>query len=198
MPRRTANTIPTIAGLAVAAVLIVAGVLLTLGHSFVSNQVYNDLATQKIYFPASNSPAITSLPAASAAEAGKYADQLVTTGPQAQAYADTIMAAQVNHLGGGLSYSQLIDEVAVSRSNAKAAEIQAANVFRAESIRGQLLSSYEFWKVGQVMFNAAFVAFAAAAVLLIVSAFGLAGRRTVEAATEAEPKLAELPVVETV
>jgi hypothetical protein len=197
MPKRTINPISTFAGLVVAAVMIVAGVLLTLGHSSVTSEVQNELTAQKIYFPAANSPQVTKLPATDAAAMSKYAGQLMTTGPQAETYADDLMSVQIRGVGGGLSYAQLATEAAASRKDAKALEIEAANVFRAETIRGQLLNSYAFWKVGQIMLIGAYVAFATAAVLLIVSAFGLARRRQTAAEAETQPKLAPIPAVET-
>ena len=47
-------------GIAVAAVLIVAGALLTFGSTFIGGQVHDQLAAQKIYFPAADSPGVAS------------------------------------------------------------------------------------------------------------------------------------------
>ena len=56
MRRRTFDAIATAAGLVLAAILLVAGVLLMWGHSFVNSQVHSQLAAQKIYFPAEQQP----------------------------------------------------------------------------------------------------------------------------------------------
>src|SRR5215469_16918090 len=50
MRKRTFDALLVVAGLALAAILLVAGGLLTWGHVFVSNQVHDQLAAQKIYF----------------------------------------------------------------------------------------------------------------------------------------------------
>ena len=72
MRRRTFDAIVAAAGLAIAAILVVAGGLLVWGHSFVTNEVHSQLAAQKIFFPAKNSPEITSLPKADAAAMSKW------------------------------------------------------------------------------------------------------------------------------
>jgi hypothetical protein len=58
MRRRTFDALAVGVGLLIAAVLLVAGGLLTWGHSFVNDEVHSQLAAQKIIFPANNSPAI--------------------------------------------------------------------------------------------------------------------------------------------
>ena len=58
MRRRTFDTLISAAGLIVVAVLAVAGGLLTWGHNYIGHEVHTQLAAQKIYFPANNSPAI--------------------------------------------------------------------------------------------------------------------------------------------
>ena len=63
-------------------------------------------------------------------------------------------------------------------------------MFRGETLRGMLLNAYGFWKMGQIMFIGAIVAFAAAVVFLILSILGFVhmGRAAPEA--EVFPKLA--------
>ena len=56
-----ANRIVSVA--AIAAVLLVAGVLLTWAHSYVHDQVHSQLAAEKIYFPTRGSASLTALPA---------------------------------------------------------------------------------------------------------------------------------------
>ena len=58
MRRRTFDILVATAGLFLAVMLIVSGVLLTWAHTFIGNEVHTQLAAQQIYFPASNSPAI--------------------------------------------------------------------------------------------------------------------------------------------
>jgi len=196
MRRRTFDAIATIAGLAIAAVMIVAGVLLTWGHSFVTSEVHTQLSAQKIVFPAQNSPEITSLPKADATAMSKYAGQLMTTGAQAETYADHFIAVHLVKIGGGQTYSQLSGKALADPKNAALAA-QVATVFRGETLRGLLLNGYGFWKMGQIMLIAAFAAFGAAALMLLLSLFGIAHLRRVAPEAEVLPRLAKGTQVQT-
>ena len=196
MRRRTFDAIATIAGLAIAAVMIVAGVLLTWGHSFVTSEVHTQLSAQKIVFPAQNSPEITSLPKADATAMSKYAGQLMTTGAQAETYADHFIAVHLVKIGGGQTYSQLSGKALADPKNGALAA-QVATVFRGETLRGLLLNGYGFWKMGQIMLIAAFAAFSAAALMLLLSLFGIAHLRRVAPEAEVLPRLAKGTQVQT-
>ncbi len=196
MRRRTFDAIMTAAGLAIAAVLIVAGALLTWGHSFVTSDVHSQLAAQKIVFPAANSQEITALPKADATAMKQYAGQLMTTGAQAEVWADHFIAVHLKEIGGGQTYSQLSAKSMANPKNATlAGEVQT--VFRGETLRGLLLNAYGFWKMGQIMLIGAFVAFGAAALMLILSVLGIVHLRRVAPEKEVLPKLAAHPVVQT-
>ena len=101
MRRRTFDALMVFAGLALAAILLVAGGLLTWGHSFVNSEVHNQLAAQKIVFPAANSPAIKALPKADAAAMKQYAGQTMTNGAQAEVYADHFIATTSRRSAAG-------------------------------------------------------------------------------------------------
>ena len=79
MRRRTFDALMVFAGLALTAVLLVAGGLLAWGHSFVSSEVRSQLAAQKIMFPPAASGAVKALPKADAAAMRVYAGQLLRT-----------------------------------------------------------------------------------------------------------------------
>src|SRR5690348_11947137 len=107
MRRRTFDAVATIAGLVLVVVLAIGGGLLLWGHSVVNSDVHNQLAAQKTVFPAANSPEIKALPASDATAMKAYAGQLMTTGAQAQAYADHFIAVHLREIAGGKTYSQL-------------------------------------------------------------------------------------------
>ena len=149
MRRRTFDALATTAGLVIAAVLLVAGGLLLWGHNFVSDQVHTQLAAQKIYFPPASSGAIKALPAADAKAMTTYAGQQMTTGAQAQTYADHFIAVHLREIGGGKTYAQLATaSLAQPKNAALAAQVQT--VFRGETLRGLLLNAYGFWQMGQI------------------------------------------------
>jgi hypothetical protein len=185
MRRRTFDALATTAGLVLAIILLAAGGLLMWGHSFVDSQVHNQLAAQKIYFPANNSPAIK---APEFAAMHQYAGQLMTTGAQAEVYANHFIANHLKVIGGGLTYSQLSAKALTQPGNVKLAA-QVNLMFRGTTLRGLLLSSYAFWKMGEIALWAALVSFVGAAMLLVLSILGFAHVRRVGADTEVFPGL---------
>jgi hypothetical protein len=107
----------------------------------------------------------------------------MTNGAQARTYADHFIAVHLGEIGGGKTYSQLS---AASLAHPKDAALagQVQTVFRGETLRGLLLNAYAFWEIGQIMLIGAIVAFAAAAAMLIMAAFGIAHLRRVPAQAE--------------
>jgi hypothetical protein len=179
MRRRTFDALVSATGLLLAAVLLIAGGLLTWGHVFVSNQVHNQLVAQKIVFPTTTNPEFKALPKADAAAMAPYAGQTMTTGAQAQAYADHFIAVHLQGIGGGKTYSQLSAEAMAQPANAALAG-QVAAVFKGTTLRSMLLEAYGFWTIGQIALIAAIVSFAAAGLMLILAILGFIHlRRTV-------------------
>ena len=134
--------------------------------SFSTGQVHDNLAAQQIVFPPANSPAITSLPAADAAAMTAYAGQQMTTGAQAETYADHFIAVHLREIAGGQTYSQVSTAAQADPTNAKlAGEVQT--LFRGETLRGLLLNSYGWAQIGQYAGYAAIgLAIAAGAVFM--------------------------------
>jgi hypothetical protein len=168
MRRRTFDALVSVTGLVLAAVLAVAGGLLLWGHSFVDGQVSSQLTAQKIVFPVANSPAIK---APEFAAMRQYAGQTMTTGAQAQVYADHFIANHLKEIGGGQTYAQLSGKALAQPNNTKlAAQVDA--MFKGTTLRGMLLNAYAFWTMGQIALWAAIVSFIGAGLLLILSALG--------------------------
>jgi hypothetical protein len=180
MRRKTFDVLTSAVGLALAVIMLVAGGLLLWGHNFINNEVHNQLAAQKIVFPANNSPAIK---APEFAAMHQYAGQLMTTGAQAEVYADHFIANHLKVIGGGLTYSQLSAKAIAQPKNAALAG-QVATVFKGETLRGLLLNAYAFGTMGMLAGIAAIVAFAGGIVLLILSALGFAHQRRAPAEAE--------------
>jgi hypothetical protein len=186
MRRRTFDAVATIAGLALAVVLAAGGGLLLWGHSVVNTDVHNQLAAQKIVFPAANSPEIK---APEFAAMHQYAGQMMTNGAQAEVYADHFIANHLKEIGGGKTYAQLSAEsLAQPKNTALAQQVQA--MFRGETLRGLLLNAYGWWQVGQIMLISAIVAFCAAGLFLVLSGLGFWHLRRAAPEAEVLPKLA--------
>jgi hypothetical protein len=189
MRRRTFDALATVTGVILTVVLGVAGALLLWGHSFVNNEVANQLSAQKIEFPTTTNPEFKALPKADAAAMGKYAGQLMTNGAQAETYADHFIAVHLNLIGGGKTYSQLATESLAQPKNAALAG-QVQTVFRGTTLRSMLLEAYAFWKMGQIALIASIVAYAGAGLLLILSFLGFVHLRRTAPEAEILPAMA--------
>jgi hypothetical protein len=189
MRRRTFDALVSAAGLLLAAVLVVAGVLLTWGHSYANNQVTSQLSAQKIVFPTTSSPEFKILPAANRAQMAKYAGQTMTTGAQAEVYANYFIARHLFLIGGGKTYSQLSAEsLAQPKNVALAGQVQT--VFRGTTLRSMLLEAYGFWQFGQIALIAAIASYIAAGLMLVLSIFGFVHLRRTAPEAEILPRVA--------
>jgi hypothetical protein len=169
MKRRTFDILMTSAGLFLAITLIAAGGLLTWAHSFIGNEVHTQLAAQQIFFPPANSAAVA---APEFAAMRPYGGQQLTTGAQAEVYADHFIANHLKAIGGGKTYAQLSALSIAQPTNAKLTG-EVATVFKGETLRGLLLNAYAFGTMGTIAGIAAIAAFIAAAVMLLLSGLGL-------------------------
>lgn len=186
MRRKTFDSLMTVGGFVITAFLIVAGVLLMWGYSYANNTVATQLSAQQIYFPSAaafNNPKPPEITAGMKAYLAQYAGQKMTTGAQAEAYANHFIAVHLQEIGQGKTYSELSAEsMAQPKNAALAAEVQT--VFRGTSLRGMLLNAYGWWRMGQIALIGAIVSFALAGLMLVLSIFGLWHSRKVEATAE--------------
>jgi hypothetical protein len=191
MGRKTFDILASAGGLVVAVVLIVAGSLAFWGYSFANTNVQNQLAEQKIVFP----------PAAAFAQAkpgteitpgmipylAKYAGQPLTTGAQAEAYADHFIAVHLQEIGGGKTFAQLSTIARALPPGSLAAtraEATAQTVFQGTTLRGLLLEAYSFSVFGQIAFVTSIVTWSLGTVMLVLVALGLWHARRTDAAIE--------------
>ena len=183
MKRRTFDILVAIGGLFLAVTLAVAGGLALWGHNFIGSEVHNQLAAEKIFFPPNNSPAIR---APEFAAMHQYAGQQLTTGAQAEVWADHFIANHLKVIGGGKTYAQLSAE-AIAHPADTALAAQANTVFKGETLRGLLLNAYAFGTMGTIAGIAAIAAFIAALVMLLLSGLGLMHARRVSPAADILP-----------
>ena len=192
MKRRAFDVIASTVGLLLAALLIVAGGLLTWAHNFVQDEVHNQLAAQKIYFPTASDPQLK-LPEFAAVK--QYAGQQLTTGAQAEVYADHYIANHLKAIGGGQTYAQLSAKSLANPNDQKLAG-QVQTMFRGETLRGLLLNAYAFGKMGTIAGIAALAAFIGGGVMLLLAGLGFWHSRRVPPTAEILPSGRPAPDVE--
>ncbi len=126
-------------------------------HNFTHDQVSSQLAAQQIVFPAANSPAIKALPAADASAMSQYAGQQMTTGDQAQTYANNFISVHLGEIGQGKTYAYWSGIALSSKNKALAAKANgiALTLFRGETLKSLLLNAWAFWFVGTLALYAA-------------------------------------------
>ena len=181
MRRRTFDIILSSVGAVLTAVLVIGGVLLVWGYNFANNNVHDQLAAQQIYFPPAGSQALAS------PEIGpylnQYAGQQLTTGAQAEAYADHFIAVHLKEVADGKTYAQ-VSTLAQADPTNTALQGQVATLFKGETLRGLLLNAYAFWQIGQIALFAAIAAFIGAGIMLLLTVLGFLHLRRVPAEVE--------------
>ena len=168
MRRRTFDRLVSTEGLVLVPVLAVAGGMLSWAQRYITSEVRNQLAEQKIYFPAADGP---ELAAAEFEPARQYGGQQLTTGDQAKVYADHFIANHLKAMGGGKTYAELSGE-AMARPDDPELAATVQLMFRGETSRGLLLNAYAFGKMADIAGYAAIAAFAGAGLSLVFSILG--------------------------
>jgi hypothetical protein len=181
MRRRTFDIILTAVGGVLAVGLLIAGGLLTWGYHFANSTVHDQLAAEQIFFPATGSDALAS------PEIGpylnQYAGQQLTTGAQAEAYADHFIKVHLTEVAGGKTYAQISTQAQQNPTDEKL-QAQVQTLFRGETLRGMLLNAYAFWKFGQIALYSAIASFTGAAILLALTLLGLRHARRADTTAE--------------
>src|SRR5919109_2344879 len=174
MRRRTFDVLVSTAGVVIAVGLVVVGALAFVGFKYANDNVTTQLSEQNIMFPEAGDEAYDD--PRIGPYLSQYAGQKLTTGAQAQAYADRFIKVHIADLGKGtpsegLTYAELGP---LTRANPDDAALQAQRdtVFKGETLRGLLLNAYAWWKLGQIALWASIAALALAAVMAVLSVFG--------------------------
>lgn len=168
--RKIIDSVFVLLGIAVTAVLLVAGGLGWYAHNFAVGMVRTELSLQKIYFPEKGSPAFSpeEFP-----DIQKYAGQQVDNGLKAKAYANSFIARHLEKIAGGKTYAEVSAAAMADPSNAKLQQ-QKATLFQGETLRGLLLGDgYAYWVFGQIAGYASIAAFAGAGVMAVLVLLGV-------------------------
>jgi hypothetical protein len=198
MQRKVFDRLASGIGAALVVILVIAGGLLTWGHSFAQGNVHDQLAQQQIYFPSQSEigavraqyakggqKAVTDPEFPNAklmlAALAPYAGSQVLTGKEAQVYANDFIGQHLYAMPYHGVYSKISGAAITAKTgSAQATQLDALKTtsFMGTTLRGMLLEAYAFGTIGAVMFWGAVAAFAGAALLAILTALGLwhAGR----------------------
>jgi hypothetical protein len=184
MRRNVFDALASAGGAVLVIVLLVAGSLAMWGYSFANSNVHNQLAQQQITFPVLGSSALASPKIGP--YLNQYAGQPLTTGAQAQAYADHFIAVHLSEMPYGGVYSKVSAASQANPTNATLkAEVQT--VFQGTTLRGLLLEAYAFSEFALIALWAGIAAFILAGIMAILVGLGLWHSRKV-------PESAELAV----
>lgn len=195
--RATLDKLISGAGLALAAVLLVAGGLLTWANAFIGDQVHEQLAMQDITMPEGD--ALAALPESDREALEEYAGSQLDTGAEAKAFADHYILVHMNEASGGRTYEEVSGEyVSMTDEQKASAEGQELGnlrqtLFMGNTLRGLLLNGYAFATIGAVAGIAAIVSFVGAGLLALLVGLGFwHARRAAQPATGAarEPAVA--------
>ena len=191
MKRRTLDLMFSVGGLIVAGLLLVMGVVLTGNANFAKDYTESQLAAQQIKFKPADK--LTDAEKAGAPCAIGYAGQELRTGKQAECYSKYI-GVHVAGTAEGRTYATQGDFVTGLKAQLAAAQkanpqdpakiadldskITAANaaretLFKGETLKGLLLTSYGFSVFGTKGGQAANVAYLVGGLMLILSLAGL-------------------------
>ena len=183
MSRKVFDKLTSAGGIVAVVVLLVAGGLLTWGHSFVNSNVHSQLAQQQVYFPPAaafaHPKAGTEITPSMIPSVSQYAGQQLLTGAQAKTYADNFIAVHLSEMPYGGVYSKISAAALAAPKNTQLAGLVQTS-FRGTTLRGLLLEAYAFSKIGQIMLLGAIASFLLAAVMALLVGLGFAHARRTE------------------
>ena len=181
MRRITFDKIVTFVGLGLAVFLLIAAGLLNWGATFASGTVASQLEAQQITMPAENGD--PNADEATVAFFKENADQIMSTGKQAQMYADHYIAFHMSSMPPYAAASGASRAAAAAlAADPTNLELQAAaakasstveTVFKGETLRGMLLNAYAFGTLGDIAAIAAKVTFGGALFMFLFVILGI-------------------------
>src|SRR3984957_10231299 len=184
MQRKIFDVVASAGGLVMVVVLVVAGGLLMWGYSFANSNVHNQLAEQQIVFPPkaafAHPVAGSEITPSMIGTVSKYAGQPLTTGAQAEVYANDFINVHLGEIGGGKTYAQLsAAAMALPKGSPAytAAEAKVQTDFQGTTLRGLLLEAYGFSLIAEIAFWCAIAAFALAGIMAVLVGLGFAHAR---------------------
>ncbi len=190
MSRRAFDKLTSAGGIVAVVVLLVAGGLLTWGHSFVNSNVHSQLAQQQVHFPPkaafAHPKAGTEITPSMIPSVSQYAGQQLLTGAQAKTYADNFIAVHLSEMPYGGVYSKISTAALANPKNTQLEGLVQTS-FRGTTLRGLLLEAYAFSTIGEIMLWGAIASFLLAAMMAVLVGLGFAHARRTEPETQMFP-----------
>ena len=201
-PRRDPLVIVAAVALAAAGLVAVLGVVMASNARFAETYVRDQLLQQRITFKTADT--LTEEERRSACLV-RYAGQQLSTGKQAECYANDFIGLHVKEVANGQTYAELGGPERALTAKVAAAEkagdpaladlqkqlaalrAQRGTLFQGETSRGLLLTSFGFSDLGAKAGQAATVAFSTAAALVLLAA-GCIARRALQVRGGAGPR----------
>jgi hypothetical protein len=186
MKRRTLDLIFATGGLLIAGLILVLGLVLQNQANFAKDYVHSQLAEQKIVFTPSSALGKDTQAQCLKNNAGKP----LTSGKQAECYANNYIRVHLSEVNDGKTYAETSNAqravetqltALTDQNSAQAKTLSAQNdeltakvqtLFRGETLRGLLLTSYGFSIFGERAQTAAYVCYALALVLFLAAIAG--------------------------
>jgi hypothetical protein len=187
MKRRTLDVLFSAGGIALAGLLLVLGLVMTSNANFAHDYVRDQLSQQNITFTAA---AELDKQESQSACLVAFAGQRLTTGEQAECYANDYIGLHLRSVADGQTFadlgapqSALREQVAVAKASndpgladlqadLAAVTAQRETLFKGETLRGLLLTSFGFSVFGVKGEQVATVAYIVAALLALLSIAG--------------------------
>lgn len=212
MKRRTLDIAFSVGGALFAVLLLILGLVLSDQGDFAQSYVHDELLEQKISFPAEYNGGETEVEGSGCLT--EYAGTPLDSGAKAECYANYYINTHLHHSAEGAGYAGetyssmggiigglKADLTAAQESGDQAAidEAQAAvdaanglrdTMFKGETLRGLLLTTYGFSIFGDRADTAALVCYLAAALLFLLSVAGIVHAFTSKHAKDVVVKVA--------
>ena len=187
MKRRTLDMIFSAGGVAVAILLVLLGFVFKTNADFADSYVHDQLAEQKISFTAAEFLSDEEKTSSCLIE---NAGTALDSGKKAECYANDYIGMHLKGIGGGETYATigaiqtkaktaLADATAANATNVVELKAdldkitgQRETMFKGETLRGLLLTSYGFSIFGEKAALAAMLSFLGALVMLLASVAG--------------------------
>ena len=192
MNRKKFDKIVTSIGALLTVFLFVVAGLVQWGASFASDSVSSQLKAQEIVMPATTGNADEAADVTAYFKA--HGDKPMTTGKDAQMYADHYIGFHMSHMptyaeastqsraASAASAANPSDKALATDAATKAATVET--VFKGNMLRGTLLTAYAFGTLGVLAGYGAIAALIGAVIMLALTLAGLAHiRRTPDSAT---------------